>query len=233
MHNDKLMIGKSSIDLQNHDEIVFANRDIEFVQIPKFIKIIKKSAFLQSKVRKVEIPADSELRIIDDFAFSETPIVRFTISHHITEIGICAFNPCKQLKYFEVPFDSELKSIGDHAFSEAPIERFTIPRHLTIIGKEAFSKCAKLRRIDVPNDAELQTIGECAFQQTSIVSFVIPPRIKQIEREAFAFCRCLQIVEIAENSALKTFNLNIFCDLYYKTEVYAQPSQIMNFIKEE
>lgn len=68
LYDDKFIISKSSKEKeeenQNFDVLVFCVRDIEKVTIPNFIEIIDKYAFNDCKIKSIEIPPDSKLRII-------------------------------------------------------------------------------------------------------------------------------------------------------------------------
>lgn len=69
---DKYILGKSEFSpFSEFDILLFARRDIEKAEIPSFIKMINAYAFNYcQKLQEVKIPEDSELQIIERFAFS-------------------------------------------------------------------------------------------------------------------------------------------------------------------
>lgn len=68
--NEKLMVGKSDISKDEFDVIIFADRDIQTVKIPSYIKQISGGAFCGcEKLKVIEIPPDSKLQIIGEYAF--------------------------------------------------------------------------------------------------------------------------------------------------------------------
>ena len=108
--NKKFVLGKSS-SLDNYDTFVFAGRDIEKIIIPSFIRIIDASAFsCCTKLRKIEIPFNSELQEIKRNAFSHSSIKSLFIPSHVTKIDIEAFVPCIELKLIEIDENSKLLS---------------------------------------------------------------------------------------------------------------------------
>ena len=61
--------------------LVFLCSDIEKVTVPSFIKHIGNNAFEEYKqLRTVEIPNDSKLQIIDEYAFLGSLILRNTFN---------------------------------------------------------------------------------------------------------------------------------------------------------
>lgn len=74
-YENKFILGKSNPESKDYDLLVFARRDIEFASIPSYIKQIDSCAFSDcSNLRRVEIPTNSELRIIGEQAFSNSSI---------------------------------------------------------------------------------------------------------------------------------------------------------------
>ena len=70
---DNFILGKLSVDKQDYDVLIFAERDIKNATIPSFIKIIGPYAFnFCTNLEKVEISNDSELEIIEKYAFSKS-----------------------------------------------------------------------------------------------------------------------------------------------------------------
>lgn len=189
-----LILGKSSIENDNFDVIVFAHRLIEKIEIPSEIKKIGPYAFQRcDDLKKVIIPENSQLTVIGNNAFSFTSIEILNLPLHITEIGENAFFFSKKLKKVEIPINSDLKIISKGAFANTSIQCFTVPRHVTKICVEAFSLCSKLQKIRFHEDSELQIIDNCAFRLSSIQSFIVPKHVKKIHIYAFLSCEFLQI----------------------------------------
>lgn len=63
---DKFIIGKSTVDQENYDVLVFCACNVEQVTIPSFIKTIGPFAFTNCEMLKsVEFPKNSELETIE------------------------------------------------------------------------------------------------------------------------------------------------------------------------
>lgn len=137
---ENLIIGKSHNKSDEFDVLVFADRDIKRVEIPPFIKQIASFAFSESKIEKViiprpitligeksfhycqmlkrlEIPNESKLQIIDNKAFSESSIECFYIPRHIRAICEYAFCYCYHLKILEFDENIEMTNIPIDGFN--------------------------------------------------------------------------------------------------------------------
>lgn len=189
-YDNKLIIGKSDINSDEFDVLLYANRDLETVIIPPFIKKIASSAFSDCIIESIIIPKQ------------------------VTEIGEYSFSGCKKLKTIEFENDSQLQIIGNYAFHISTLEEIYIPFHVKIIGKNAFD-CCHINSIEFAPDSELQTIGKKAFHASSITGITIPAGITHIYKETFDSCYKLKSIEFAPNSQLQIIEENAF----YKSHV--------------
>ena len=83
---------------------------IESIVIPSSVKFIGCECFSCCKnLEKVEFHDDSQLKIIDDFAFQNTKLRNITIPRHVVEIKANSFENCKNLQEYNFSDDSELK----------------------------------------------------------------------------------------------------------------------------
>ena len=178
VYDDKFIIGKSSIEQDNYDILVFCVRNIENVTIPSFIEIIGPYSFSHCKnLQQIEIPNDSKLRIIGEYAFSFSSITSISIPSNVLDIGSSAFECCHQLHQVEFPVNSKIDSIKYEAFSETSITTISIPKNVRIISDKAFFRCKQLRQIEFHEDSILKFIGNDVFDETSIDSITIPSNV--------------------------------------------------------
>ena len=82
--DNKIIIGKSSLEQEDYDKFVFCARNVKTITIPDSIKYICAYSFSLSKIESITIP--SQVLIISKYAFY--------LCHH--------------LKHFEIPNDSKL-----------------------------------------------------------------------------------------------------------------------------
>ncbi|KAK8845235.1 hypothetical protein M9Y10_021420 [Tritrichomonas musculus] len=74
----QIVVGKRNNKGKIFDTIIFADRNIEQATIPKFIKFIFDGAFMNcKKLKRIDIPDDSEIESIGYCAFKSTSIVSF------------------------------------------------------------------------------------------------------------------------------------------------------------
>ena len=70
VYNDNFIIGKSSIESNMYDILVFSNRNLKIAVIPSFIKHIKPYSFSDClQLKTIEIPNNSELQTTDEGGF--------------------------------------------------------------------------------------------------------------------------------------------------------------------
>lgn len=222
--NEEIIVGKTSIEQEKYDILIFCVRDIETVKIPSFIKRIGPYAFNNCKLlQTVEFSSNSKLKRIDRFAFSCSSLERIILPSSVTLINELAFSNCLKLTSFEISFDSKLELIHESAFFRSQFKCFYIPRNLTQINKYAFDHCSSLQKVRIPADSELQIIHSDAFSSTKIGCFSFPPKVKYIGENIFVYCENLRIIEFDENSELeyiesRTFNKckNVMIMIPYK-----------------
>lgn len=82
------------------------------------VETMQNYAFEHTTITGVNIPKNSTLAEIPDYAFAYTNIDKLQMPISITTLGAYAFNSCPNLK--EVKLPSSIHSIGNHAFDECP-----------------------------------------------------------------------------------------------------------------
>lgn len=149
VYEKTFILGKSSPEKENFDVLHFSVRDVKTVLIPRFIEVIGNSAFRNCmSLKKVEFEEDSNLRIIEDYAFVATPIKKVSIPKKVTCIGKGSFAMCSNLDDVKIPPDSKIDSIDEMAFNNMKIESLVIHRHVKYIHKYAF-KCCDIKIIEL------------------------------------------------------------------------------------
>ncbi|KAK8836781.1 hypothetical protein M9Y10_037303 [Tritrichomonas musculus] len=133
--NEKLIVGKSDIKSDKYDVLVFACRDVKSANIPPEIIKISSYAFSRSSIvnvfisphvkqickysfswcnrlRRFEIPQDSELQKIEKYSFSCSSIECIFIPRNVTRIYDSCFFTCDNLKMIEIDEKSSVKIFG-------------------------------------------------------------------------------------------------------------------------
>lgn len=209
--NEKFIVKKSNKNNENFDILIFACRNIETATIPKYIRHIDSYSFNRCKLlKKIEFSEDSELKIIDKFAFSNSGLQKIVVPSGVVQINESAFYDCLQLNFVEFKKSSKLKLIGKCAFTNSSINKIRVPSHVVHIGESAFSSCTHLNSVKFSNKSQLKIISKKAFAGSSIESIFIPQKVDQIGEFAFFDCFNLKVFEIADNSELRSLNINIF-----------------------
>ena len=88
MYEGKMIIGKTDIEQDNYNCLVFCSRDVKTVKTPNFTKRNNSCAFnLCRDLRQVEIPSDSKLQKIEKETFSNSSLEQIEIPSQVTTIG--------------------------------------------------------------------------------------------------------------------------------------------------
>lgn len=197
--NDNLVIGRSSKDSPEFDELVFVSSNLTSFTIPPYIKVIGSCSFQNSKLEEISIPShvtridsfaffqsnlkrvdfekDSQLQLIGKAAFFYNKFVNFFVPSHVTKICANAFNNCQKLEEVQFADDSELKIIENGAFESTALKTVSIPSHVTKICKQAFA-IHELTNVIFSQDSELDTIEERSFCLSLIECLTIPPKVE-------------------------------------------------------
>lgn len=219
-YDDKLILGKSDINSDNYDVLIFARRDIIDVEIPTNIKRIAPFAFHESTVRNVFIPL------------------------HVTYIGDHAFSCCPQLDRFEVSNDSELQTIDEYAFSYSLIRYFSIPscllefktgifagtvgiNEINVIPTDKQNTCCYNKLILGKTDAENDEYDVIFFANRDIKKAEIPPNIKRIGSHCFSES-LIERIDIP--SAVTRIDDNAFTDCFLLKKVDISPDSQLQSI---
>ena len=177
----KILIGKSSLDINEYDSIVYCIRNIESITIPSFIKYIGDGAFSDcKKLCNVELSEDSELRTFGYRSFQHASLISIKIPPHVTQISGFSFSSCRNLQTVEISNNSELELIDEYAFSGTSIKSFNVPVHVKRIGKAAFFECNLLRNFEIPKNSELQKIDDSIIGETSIRNITFPSNLVDV-----------------------------------------------------
>ena len=181
-YDEKFILGKSDINSDVYDVLLFCKRDIKNeITIPPFIKVISKHCFHNCKyLKNVILDANSELQIIDDYAFTGTSITSFVITENVVKIGKCSFDECYFLKNIGISQNSKLKEIGKYAFYDASIESINIPSCIEKIGLHAF--CSKsMKIIDIADNFNFFMIINGFIYNTPVMILTSNRKEKEIK----------------------------------------------------
>lgn len=132
------------------------------VIIPDGVVRIRKSAFSNSKIKKVIFP-DTMQTIGDEAFYACEKLKEIDFGHGITRIGENGnqhmFSGCA---FKKITFPPQIKEIGMRAFYLCcELEEVIFNEGLEVIQKEAFKNCQNLLEVNLP--ASIKTVGTDAF----------------------------------------------------------------------
>jgi hypothetical protein len=162
----------------------YVGRQVRIV-VDSSVEVIGRGFLARNRrVRGIVFAQDSRLRVLEESAFSASPIEYLNIPRTVEVIEAQCFSSCSKLR--EVTFEkgSQLRVIGEHAFSPSGIERIVIPKNVEVIKHGCFSN-SRLREVRFEEGSHLKEIGCKAFSVTRIVDIVIPKSVEAIGDRCF------------------------------------------------
>lgn len=190
-------------------------QNLKSVFIPDSVEAIENYAFLSSNIECIEIPGS--VAIIKKGAFEECICLEYAnIGEGNEEIGYDAFRGCVKLKSVSLP--ESLTDIGSSAFYGCSLlsdimlpngidsissELFyecesltavTIPENVECVGNYAFYGCKNLEAVDFKGDVEV--ISHSAFYGCGFENITLPESLKTIEKSAFFGCVNLKSISV-------------------------------------
>lgn len=164
------------------------------VELPDTVKSIGASAFEDTKLNSIAIPAG--VTAIGDNVFSgceDLKKVEFAEESQLESVGAGAFLDTA-IRSLELP--DTVKTIGDRAFQNTGLETIEIPASIESIGNYAFYLCEKLGTVTIPEESRLTSIGQYAFGNTAIAEILLPKNIESVGTSAFTGCTELEKVRL-------------------------------------
>ncbi|KAK8892635.1 hypothetical protein M9Y10_029874 [Tritrichomonas musculus] len=178
------------------EAIYYVDNSIDSLSILKNTKLIEKSAFEFSNLKKIDFQVDCQLEKIKKFAFRNLQIEEISIPDSVTSIGNNAFYNCKLLKKVNITPQSHLKIIKSSAFEKCGIESFVFPSTLETIKDFAFFECFNLAKID--NYSEKIEFGYKSLARSGIENIEFPSN-SFFDNSSFKECVKLKEIVFKEN----------------------------------
>ena len=182
---------KTPDTLKYIEEGAFYGSEIERLDLSESInlKVIPKEAFMNcNNLYGVDLP--NGLIKIDQDAFKNFLIKEVTFPETVSELGISAFENCKNLKKIDLSLAKNLKSIPEKAFSGSSPSIIKFPDSVSNISPLAFSPFTAetwIKSINIP--AGLSCTDATEFLKRlygiTIEVLTISPKIKEIDMSQF------------------------------------------------
>lgn len=204
------LIGKSSIDDDNYSIFYYATKDIVEILFPSYIKVISSFAFENSVIELVDFEPDSQLTLIDSFAFFDSSLYEIKIPPSTETIQRSAFSSSSLENIVFLP-KSKLSFIGYEAFESTYLDDVVIPSSVNFISERAFH-CSKIHKLSFEENSNLTTLNYEVFVGCKMKNIIIPANIKCISSSVFNMCDRLISVEILSSSI--SIGSNCFTDCF-------------------
>ncbi|KAK8852897.1 hypothetical protein M9Y10_017889 [Tritrichomonas musculus] len=153
-NHENLIVGKSDVNNNDYDVLIYAYKGIMHVTIPPDIKVIMSYAFQDALIKKISIPSSVAL--------------------------ICegAFDSCNNLECIEFAPDSKLQAIERHAFKDTRIKSFVIPPLVKYLDPEAFSFCDFLQILEIDENTDRKWKSKILLDCYGLQIIMVPCKIR-------------------------------------------------------
>ena len=159
----------------------FANSEIKRITIPEETIRICDHAFSGCQnLEIVEIPFNSQLRLIDDYAFYYTPVKSISIPAHVKVLGKNAFSNCGELERIDFQANSELFRIDEHCFKKTNIASICLPDRVAAMKIGTFYGCNELKIIEINENCDMNEIDLNIFNSHRYERLIMIPHSKKI-----------------------------------------------------
>ena len=163
------------------------NTNLQYCVLPKNLVTIGESAFVNTAIRTITIPAT--VTDINNNAFKGcTSLVEVSLAEgsQLKSIGASAFYGCTALKEMKLSEGSQIESIGESAFYGCSfLQKFIMPNTVTTCGASAFRQCIRIKEISFSDNIstiQQYTCTDCAQLKT----VHLPNTLNTIQQYAFA-----------------------------------------------
>ena len=220
-YNNQFILTKSDLKIEMFDILLFANRDIEEVNIPSFIKHLGPFSFDRChQIEHVNFEPNSELQIIDDYSFDCVNVENFVIPKYVTQIGQNSFAHTRT-KNIKFAVNSRLKTVGKFAFMFSKIESISIPSSVVDFNSNWCESAANFTNVIInptgkqnilwykkdflikKSDEKSDIFDIILLARKNIRKAIIPSFIKQIANSAFTECRNIDEIVFHPDSKLE------------------------------
>ncbi|KAK8834498.1 hypothetical protein M9Y10_032643 [Tritrichomonas musculus] len=218
-YNKDFLLGKSSESSDKFDVLHFARPDIEEAVIPPQVTRIKKWSFdRRNKLKTVRFSTNSELKCIEDFAFSFSRIESLSLPASLEQIGGYSFFNAYYLRKVEISPENKFfkmmngkcvvreSSRGSGVFdvivlAARDIASISIPPHIKVINYCAFEYCERLKTVTFESNSSLESTNQYAFYYISGPErLVLPPSLKDAGTSSFSYIKNTKSIEFLGKS---------------------------------
>ncbi len=162
----------------------FANSKLKEITIPKGVTFIGQNAFLETPIRTLTLENESQLRVIEQYAFAYTRnLDSVSIPANVVTLGEGVF---LNSGITSVTFDKdiEIEKIPPLAFAGTKIESLTLPNSVSLVDDNAFRETKELKSVDFGNNEYIQLMSN-AFYLSGITELTIPSNVGYIGEFCF------------------------------------------------
>ena len=180
---------------------------LTLVYLPEGMKNIGKSAFNNTRLVTIDIPAS--VISIGNSAFYQVNTlseVNFATGSVLQTIGNSAFRQCTALVKFLMP--NTVTSLGTSSFEDcSALNNLSLSSALTTIPESCFEKTSSLNNVAFPEN--LKSISAYAFLRSGLENAILPIGLTYIGMYSFGECYSLKYLELPSFATYSSYPFNL------------------------
>lgn len=187
---EKITVAKGNKKYSSKDGVLYNKKQTKLIFCPRALN-------------KTTITLPNTVKEIEDFAFVNNKKLRTVNLSNVENIGMMAFDRCKNLREITIPESTKLiqefafsscaklekitflnknVELYDCAFSSCGVKEVEVPYQ----SEDAFRSCPNLKKITIPPDMEILGSKEF-FNCPKLKSVTVPKTVKHIFKKALGF----------------------------------------------
>ena len=206
-------------------QMFYGCTNLKEVFVPACVQTIGSLAFQASGLETITFAENSQLKTIKMGAFLQTKLREIDIPDSVTTIensafaGMTSVDDTNESVLERVKLPASLETIGEFSFAGAHFSELTLPEGLKSVGLCAFFGTQNWKKVEIPNS--LVTIGEKAFMKSTGYTYTeadkyvlkIGDSVEFIDKTAFRGIANICGIEFSDKGNLKEISDYAFSDI--------------------
>jgi uncharacterized radical SAM superfamily Fe-S cluster-containing enzyme len=171
-------------DITGRSVVRYLGRSSAIV-IESRIEILCESCFFKCEsLTSVTFESNSKLHRIEESAFTQSGLRTIQIPASVEVLCKSCFDSCRSLTSVTFESNSKLHRIEEAAFAESGLRTIEIPASVEVLCKSCFDSCRSLTSVTFESNSELHRIEQSAFTESRLTELLLTNSIHLVSGSA-------------------------------------------------